>query len=130
MLGAAGVVLGALGAHALADRLPPERLAIWDTAVRYQLVHAVLLVLIGLAGDTRLGRERAPALRVAGWALVAGILMFSGSLYWLLLDGPAWLGPVTPVGGIALLAGWLALASVGCAGRGRYQRGGASSGEP
>lgn len=106
LLGFLGVVLGAFGAHALRTRLTPSDLEIFETAVRYHLVHAVVLVaLAALAGRV----APAPA-TVAGWSLTGGILVFSGSLYLLVLTGPRWLGAVTPLGGTALLVGWAALA--------------------
>lgn len=101
-----GVALGAFGAHALKARLPVEDLEIFETAVRYHLVHAVaLLALAALA--PRLPEGSAS---LAGWAFSTGILVFSGSLYLLVLTGPRWLGAVTPLGGTALLVGWAALA--------------------
>ncbi|MGJ3242118.1 MAG: DUF423 domain-containing protein [Opitutales bacterium] len=108
VLGATGVVAGALGAHALADRLAEAgRLGVWETAVLYQLVHAVaLLALGGWAGRLRAGRAIA-----VFW--LGGTILFSGSLYGLSLGGPGWLGPVTPVGGLLLILGWLLLATGG-----------------
>jgi uncharacterized membrane protein YgdD (TMEM256/DUF423 family) len=102
--GASGVGLGAFGAHALERRLDARALAIWNTAVTYHLVHA--LALLGLALFARAtGRPvTAPAALFAG-----GILLFSGSLYLMATAGWRWLGPVTPIGGLAFLAGWLAL---------------------
>ena len=103
LLGAAGVALGAFGAHGLRERLDAHALGVWETAVRYHLVHAVALLAIALS-------PHAPALRSAGWLFVAGIVLFSGSLYALALGGPRVLGPVTPIGGLALIAGWAWLA--------------------
>ncbi len=101
-----GVALGAFGAHALKARLSADDLVIFETAVRYHLVHAVaLLALAALAPRISSG-----ALSLAGWSFSTGILIFSGSLYLLVLTGPRWLGAVTPVGGTALLVGWAALA--------------------
>jgi uncharacterized membrane protein YgdD (TMEM256/DUF423 family) len=102
--GAAGVALGAFGAHALRGRLPPELLAAWQTAVLYHLLHSLALLALGLfAGAT--GRPvRLPALLFAG-----GIALFSGSLYLVAGAGARWAGPLTPVGGLLLIAGWLAL---------------------
>ena len=106
LLGAFGVGLGAFGAHGLKSRLG-DSISTWQTATEYHLVHVAALlgvvVLARLSGD-------ATVLRVSGWAFVAGIVAFSGSLYWLALGGPRWLGPVTPVGGLAFIVGWLALA--------------------
>jgi uncharacterized membrane protein YgdD (TMEM256/DUF423 family) len=107
LAGAAGVVLGAFGAHALRVRLSAEALALWQTGVQYQLWHALALVLVGLCANIL--PENA-WLRAAGWLLVAGIVLFSGSLYALALGAPKWLGAVAPMGGAALVLGWLALA--------------------
>ena len=105
-LGFVGVAAGAFGAHALQARLSPGDLAIFETAVRYQMYHALALLGVGLAA----GRWSGSTIQVAGWLFVAGVLVFSGSLYLLVLTGQRWLGAVTPLGGVALLAGWLALA--------------------
>jgi uncharacterized membrane protein YgdD (TMEM256/DUF423 family) len=103
----AAVGLGAFGAHALKARLAPEMLATWQTAVQYHAWHALALLAIGLYTMHRPG---APAIGVAAWLFVAGIALFSGSLYALALTGVRGLGAVTPFGGIAFLAGWLAFA--------------------
>jgi uncharacterized membrane protein YgdD (TMEM256/DUF423 family) len=106
ILGFLGVVFGAFGAHALRSRLSAEMLAVFETAVRYQMYHtfAVLIVAaaIGHIGD-------AAWLVLAGWFFVAGILLFSGSLYALTLTGIGILGAVTPVGGLLFLIGWACL---------------------
>ncbi len=102
---AAGVALGAFGAHGLRARVTPEALAIWETGVRYQLVHALGLLAVGWAG----ARWPGALVATAGWLFVAGILIFSGSLYLLVLTGQRWLGAITPVGGLALIAGWILL---------------------
>ena len=100
------VAAGAFGAHSLAGVLPPDRLAVFETAARYQMYHALALLLVGwLAAQTP-----SRALRVAGWLFVAGTLLFSGSLYALTLSGVGWLGAITPLGGLGFLGGWLALA--------------------
>jgi uncharacterized membrane protein YgdD (TMEM256/DUF423 family) len=101
------VALGAFGAHALKSRLTPDLQAIWQTAVQYHAWHALGLVGVGLALAQHPERV---ALAVAGWLLLAGIALFSGSLYALALTGVKGLGAVTPIGGIAFLAGWLAFA--------------------
>lgn len=106
MAGFLGVALGAFGAHALKARLSADDLAIFETAVRYHLVHAVALIALAALAQ----RIPAGAASVAGWSFSAGILIFSGSLYLLVLTGPRWLGAVTPIGGTALLVGWAALA--------------------
>ena len=100
------VVLGAFGAHALNERLvEADHLDDWHTAVRYQAWHAIGLMLVGV-----LYRDRVFPSAV-GWLLLIGSLMFSGSIYGLSLDGPgAVLGPITPLGGLLLIVGWLVLA--------------------
>lgn len=103
LCGAAGVALGAFGAHALREVLAPQMLDAWRTATQYHLLHAAVIVAIALApGHT-------PGLRAAGWLMVAGIVLFAGSLYLLALTGATWLGAVTPLGGLAFIAGWLLL---------------------
>jgi uncharacterized membrane protein YgdD (TMEM256/DUF423 family) len=105
--GLTGVTLGALGAHAMAATLSARGMThAWETASQYHLLHALALFAAALA--VRSGGVVAPKLML--WAVrlwVAGILLFSGSLYVLAVGGPRWLGPVTPLGGIALIAGWL-----------------------
>jgi uncharacterized membrane protein YgdD (TMEM256/DUF423 family) len=97
------VALGAFGAHALKNRVPPEMLAVWHTAVEYHIFHALGLVAVGLAAaqfpDSTL-------LKWSGWLMLAGILFFCGSLYALALSGLSWLGAVTPAGGLAFIAAW------------------------
>jgi len=111
-LSAAGVLLalataaGALGAHALKSHWAPERLDVYDTAVRYQFYHSLGLLGVGLAlRSLDIGPMRAAAL-----LLVLGIVLFSGSLYALTLGAPRIIGAVTPIGGLALIAGWLTFA--------------------
>jgi uncharacterized membrane protein YgdD (TMEM256/DUF423 family) len=106
LLGALGVAGGAFGAHALKARLSPEMLAVFETGVRYQLIHALGLLAVAWAGT----RWASPAISAAGWLFVSGILLFSGSLYVLTLTGVRIFGAITPVGGVALIAGWLLLA--------------------
>jgi uncharacterized membrane protein YgdD (TMEM256/DUF423 family) len=104
---ALGVALGAFGAHALKARLSADMLAVWQTAVQYHLWHALGLVAIGLLA------QHLPAsflVRLGGWLILAGIVLFSGSLYVLALSGTRWLGAVTPFGGACFIAGWLAVA--------------------
>lgn len=104
LLGFTGVALGAFGAHALRDMLTANgTLPVWQTAVLYQLVHATAL--LGLAGWS----AGWPKARWAARCWIAGVVLFSGSLYGLALGGPKILGPVTPLGGLALLTGWLLL---------------------
>jgi uncharacterized membrane protein YgdD (TMEM256/DUF423 family) len=104
VLAAVGVGLGAFGAHGLRARVSPEMVAVWETGVRYHLVHALGLLAVALA----VGRW--PAAALGGWLFVAGTLVFSGSLYLLVLSGQRWLGAITPLGGLAFIAGWLVLA--------------------
>jgi len=106
VLGFLAVAAGAFGAHALRGRLTPADLEIFETAVRYQMYHALAILLVAW------GVGRAPAaatFTVAGWCFAAGVLVFSGSLYVLVLGGLRWMGAVTPLGGLALLAGWALL---------------------
>jgi uncharacterized membrane protein YgdD (TMEM256/DUF423 family) len=104
--GALGVAGGAFGAHALKARLSPEMLAVFETGVRYHLIHALAILAVAWAGT----RWASPAITAAGWLFVAGIFLFSGSLYALSLTGVRVLGAVTPFGGVAFIAGWMALA--------------------
>lgn len=107
LLGMAGVVTGALGAHALADRLAEAgQTTAWQTAVSYLFWH----VLAGIAAAANGRLCGGLWLRLACVLWLAGIILFSGSIFALCLGGPAWLGPVTPFGGLALMAGWLAFA--------------------
>ena len=101
-----GVALGAFGAHGLRARLSADHLAVFETGVRYQLVHALALVLVGVL----IGRRPARLTNAAGWCFTLGIVLFSGSLYVLSLTGTTAVGVVTPVGGLCFLAGWACLA--------------------
>ncbi|HWW82509.1 MAG TPA: DUF423 domain-containing protein [Vicinamibacterales bacterium] len=100
--GLLGVGLGAFGAHGLRGRLSPEMLAVFETAVRYQMYHALAIVLTSVI----LGRMDGWLLRTAGWSFTAGIVLFSGSLYVLALTGITTFGAITPIGGLAFLLGW------------------------
>ena len=100
------MALGAFAAHALKSTLPPDVLAAFETGVRYQMYHAFAL----FAAAWGFARWSARAFALAGWLFVAGIVLFSGSLYLMALTGTRWLGAVTPIGGLAFLAGWLCLA--------------------
>jgi uncharacterized membrane protein YgdD (TMEM256/DUF423 family) len=108
-LGASSALLsvgaGAFGAHALRSRLSPEYLMVFETAARYQMYHALGLLAVAWA----VSRWPAGMAQWAGWLFVAGTVLFSGSLYALALTGARWLGAVTPLGGVAFLAGWLCL---------------------
>ncbi|QJC53147.1 DUF423 domain-containing protein [Paenibacillus albicereus] len=98
-----GVALGAFGAHGLEDHVEPDRLEIFETGVRYQMYHAIGLILLAFAASM-LG-DRKP-LRLAGRLMQAGIWIFSGSLYVLVLSGVTWLGAITPIGGVCFIAAW------------------------
>ena len=104
LFGLAGVAAGALGAHGLRGRLDPAALDWWKTAAHYAQVHAVVLVALALARP-----QRGAVLRFAGVAFGLGIAIFSGTLVAMALGGPRWLGAITPLGGVGLLAGWAAL---------------------
>lgn len=104
LLGFAAVALGAFGAHALKARIGPASLAVFETGVRYQMYHALALLAVAL----RMEQRPARALATSGWLFVAGVVLFSGSLYLLSTAGWRWLGPVTPLGGVCFLAGWIA----------------------
>jgi uncharacterized membrane protein YgdD (TMEM256/DUF423 family) len=106
LLGASGVAAGAFGAHALRERLEAPLLAVYETAARYQLLHALALLGAGWVAQRWPGR----AARLAIVLLLVGVLLFSGSLYGLALSGEHRLGALTPLGGLCLLGGWLALA--------------------
>src|SRR5436190_2445465 len=96
------VALGAFGAHALRARLSPDMLAVFETGVRYQMYHAIAIVLVGLIA----ARLDGWLIRSAGWSFAAGIVLFSGSLYVLATSGITVFGAITPLGGLAFLAGW------------------------
>jgi uncharacterized membrane protein YgdD (TMEM256/DUF423 family) len=109
-----GVALGAFGAHGLRNRLSVEMLAVFETGVRYQMYHALAILVVALA----IARLDGWLIRTAGWLFTGGIVLFSGSLYALALSGVTALGAVTPLGGLAFLGGWacLALAALALAG--------------
>lgn len=101
-LGGLAVMLGAFGAHALREAIGVQALGWWETAVQYQMWHALAVLALGLSG---LQWARLPA-----WLLTAGALVFSATLYAMALGGPHWLGAVTPFGGLAMICGWALLA--------------------
>ncbi len=101
-----GVALGAFGAHGLRGVLPANLMATFETGVRYQVYHGLALFAVVLA-ISRWPASNLPV--IAGWLFVAGILIFSGSLYLLALTGTTWLGAITPLGGVAFLSGWICL---------------------
>jgi uncharacterized membrane protein YgdD (TMEM256/DUF423 family) len=105
-MAALGMAAGAFGAHILRTRVAPEMLAVFDTGVRYQLIHALALIAVAWATT----RWPGMATEMAGWLFLAGTVLFSGSLYALALSGVLAFGAITPLGGLALIAGWLLLA--------------------
>lgn len=107
VLMALAVAFGAFGAHALKTGLPPDMLAIWQTGVTYHAWHALALLALGLL---MLHAPGSAALRYAAWLFVAGIMLFAGSLYLLALGAPRWVGAITPFGGVAFIAAWIAVA--------------------
>lgn len=107
ILAGLAVAAGAFGAHLLGDTLPESARATWETAARYQMYHGLALVLAG----HRMARRPTPLLEKACWLFAAGILLFSGSLYLLTFTQTAGLGSITPLGGIALMAGWACFAA-------------------
>lgn len=109
VFGFLGVAAGAFGAHALKARLSPEMLAVFEIAVKYQLIHAVVLLVVALAFNY----FQSFSLRAAGFLFIEGILIFSGSLYALSLSGVKAWGAVTPLGGLMLLSGWMFLIVAG-----------------
>ncbi len=115
LLGGLAVALGAFGAHWLRDAVTQwdldsaeqlRRLEVWDVAVRYQMYHALALLIVGLLADK--GKTARP-LTVATWLFISGVAIFSGCLYALVLTGVKVLGAIVPIGGAALIAGWIAL---------------------
>jgi uncharacterized membrane protein YgdD (TMEM256/DUF423 family) len=103
------VALGAFGAHSLRDRLSADMLQVFQTGVTYQMYHALALIGVGILLG-RFSAEGSPWLTGSGWLFIVGSALFSGSLYVLSLSGVAWVGAITPLGGVAFLLGWLALA--------------------
>ena len=103
------VAAGAFGAHSLRDRLSADMLSVFQTGVSYQMYHALALVGVGIL-LARFSIEGSTWLTAAGWLFLAGTILFSGSLYLLALSNTTWLGAVTPLGGVAFLLGWAAVA--------------------
>jgi len=112
-LGALGVGLGAFGAHGLKARVSAEMVAIWETGARYHVMHALALLATGWACERWPGTWA----NSAGWLFVAGIAVFSGSLYALAVTGVRGLGAITPIGGLCFIAGWACLAMAALRGR-------------
>jgi uncharacterized membrane protein YgdD (TMEM256/DUF423 family) len=106
LLAAVAVALGAIGAHALKAHLTPQQLETFHTAVHYHMIHAIGLILVGLLSLHR----RSMAFDLAGWAMLVGIVLFSGGLYVWVGTGSRALMYLVPVGGTAFIVGWLALA--------------------
>jgi uncharacterized membrane protein YgdD (TMEM256/DUF423 family) len=106
LLAGLGVVLGAFGAHGLKARVGPEMLAVFETGVRYHLIHALGLIAVAFG----LSRWPNAFVGAAAWLFVAGIVIFSGSLYVMTLTGARWLGAITPLGGLSFILGWVLLA--------------------
>lgn len=107
VMGASGVAAGAFGAHGLRDKVEPRMLEVFETAVRYQMLHVPALLVVGIL--LMMGRSGL-ALQLSGWSFLVGSLIFSGSLYALVLSNVRWLGAITPIGGVFLIAGWIFLA--------------------
>ena len=101
-----GVALGAFGAHGLEGRVSPDRVETFRTGVEYQMYHALALLIVGWAAAQGWG----PLLHWAGYCFAAGIVIFSGTLYLLVLTDTGWLGAITPLGGVAFIVGWGLLA--------------------
>jgi len=104
--GALAVMIGAFGAHGLKDKLTEEMLAIYKTGVEYHFYHTLALLVVGLVAM----HVKSPLLTASGWAMAAGIVIFSGSLYALSISGVRVLGAITPIGGLCFIAGWVLLA--------------------
>lgn len=105
--GALSVALGAFAAHALRERLEPRMLEVFKTGVQYQMMHALALLAVAWVCS----RTASPFAPAAGICFLAGTLLFSGSLYAMTMGGPKWLGPITPLGGLSFMLGWLCLAA-------------------
>jgi uncharacterized membrane protein YgdD (TMEM256/DUF423 family) len=104
---ALAVALGAFGAHGLKEMLTDEMLDIFETGVKYHFYHAIGLLVVGLAAQLMPGSS---LLQWSGWLMLAGIVIFSGSLYILSISGIRWMGAITPVGGLCFIAAWILLA--------------------
>jgi len=100
------VTLGAFGAHGLRGRLSPDMMAVFQTGVQYHMAHALALILVSAI----MGRMGGWLIQTAGWSFVAGMVLFSGSLYVLAITGISTFGAITPIGGVAFLIGWACLA--------------------
>ena len=105
LFGLSGVMIGAFGAHGLKALLTADQLAIYHTGVDYQFVHALALLLLGALAQHHIPK----AWQLAATLFIAGVFIFSGSLYLLVLTDTSWLGAITPIGGMSFIAGWAAL---------------------
>ena len=106
LLAAFAVILGAFGAHGLKTRLSPEDMAIFETGVRYHIIHSLGIMFIGILGF----HVSSDILQLPAFFMTIGIILFSGSLYILVLSGARWFGAITPIGGLGFIIGWLLLA--------------------
>lgn len=104
------VVVGAFAAHGLKKVLAPEMIEVVKTGVQYQMYHALALLVVAFL---LIHKPATAGLKACGWAFILGSLMFCGSLYALAMGGPRWLGPITPLGGLCFLVGWILLAIAG-----------------
>ena len=109
LLGGIAIAAGAFGGHGLKTSISAEALAVFETAVRYQMYHSFGLIATAWA-ITRWETGKHAGFETAGWCFLTGILLFCGSLYTLSLTGQLWLGAITPIGGVAFIAGWGMLA--------------------
>ncbi|GLS27132.1 DUF423 domain-containing protein [Marinibactrum halimedae] len=107
--GVLAVCLGAFGAHALKDILSSQLLSAYQTAVQYQFYHLLALALVGVMASIPHKNENPLSLWISGWCFTVGIALFCGSLYGLALGAPRWIGPITPVGGLCFILGWVSL---------------------
>jgi uncharacterized membrane protein YgdD (TMEM256/DUF423 family) len=108
--GMLAVAFGAFGAHALKSRLDDYALGVFQTAVQYHFYHSLALLAVGILA---LSQPQTILLKSSGWLFFTGIVVFSGSLYLLSITGVRWLGAITPLGGLAFIAGWACLAATG-----------------
>ena len=111
--GAIGVALGAFGAHGLRSRVDADLLVVFENGARYHMYHALALLAVGWAAT----RWPGTWVSISGWLFLVGIVVFCGSLYVMTLTGARWLGAITPLGGAAFIAGWIALAVAALQGR-------------
>jgi uncharacterized membrane protein YgdD (TMEM256/DUF423 family) len=109
-LGGLAVIAGTFGAHGLQGKVEPSGLQTFEIGVRYQMYHALALLAVGLIARSFVAETASKPLSVAGWSFLVGTLIFSGTLYALVLSGQKWLGAITPIGGVLQIVGWVALA--------------------